>query len=147
MNTNQILQEFFQNNTLMQLATQGDGRLWVCNVYFATDDQFNIYWTSARNRRHSKEIEANPYCAATIVNDPKKKQAVQVSGKAYRVSLADSPDAHQIYGKKLGQKNSRLKDVQGNTPESRAYWVLKPDFIELWDEVNFPEAPKQRVAI
>ena len=130
----------------MQLATQSDKGLWVCNVYFA-ENGMDIYWTSGRSRRHSVEIEANPVVAVTIVHDEDKKQAVQMSGKARRVSIEDSQAAHEIYGTKLGQKDERMDEVRDDTETSRAYWVFEPDFIELWDEVNFPDTPKQRVEL
>jgi uncharacterized protein YhbP (UPF0306 family) len=145
MTTIELLDTFLNENQLMQLATQADGKLWICNVYFASDQDHNIYWTSARNRRHSIEIENNPSVAATIVNDEVKKQAVQISGKAYRIAADESEQAHKIYGGKLGQKESRLEEVRQDTSQSRAYWVLKPEIIELWDEVNFPDSPKQRI--
>lgn len=131
----------------MQLASQKNGELWICNVYFVNDEVGNIYWTSARNRRHSNEIENNPVVAASIVNDTEKKQAIQLSGKGYRVSVEESEKVHELYGAKFGQKDSRLDEVKTDTPSSRAYWILKPDFIELWDEVNYPANPKQSVEL
>ena len=131
----------------MQLATQSEGKLWICNVYFASDENSNIYWTSSRARQHSKHIENSSEVAATIVHDPDQKQAVQISGLAERIPADASEQAHQIYGAKFGQKDSRLEEVLLNTPESRAYWVLKPIVIELWDEVNFPDSPKQMVHV
>ena len=147
MSTKDIFQQFLDNNKLMQLATQDNGKLWVCNLYFAGDDNGNIYWTSNRKRRHSVEIESNPEVAVTIVNDIDKKQAIQISGKAFRLSVEDSDKVHEIYGAKFGQKDSRLEEVRKDTSDSRAYWVLKPEYIELWDEVNFPDKPKQQVEL
>ncbi len=147
MSVEEIYKEFLKNNKVMQLATQDNGRLWLCTVYFASDDIGNIYWTSGRNRRHSVEIEKNPVVAATVVNDQERKQAVQISGKAYRIPVAESGLPHEVYGNKLGQKDDRLDEVRQDKPDSRAYWVLKPEFIELWDEVNFPNSPKQAVQI
>lgn len=145
MDAKEIFVEFLENNKLMQLASQKDGSLWICNLYFASDKAGNIYWTSARHRRHSVEIEANPIVAASIVNDEVKKQAIQISGKAYRVPVKDSEAVDLIYGAKFGHKDSRLSDIKTDTSSSRAYWILKPEVIELWDEVNFPDHAKQRV--
>lgn len=145
MNLHALLRQFFTENTLMQLATVADGQPWLCNVYFVTDEEDNIYWTSARGkRRHSKEITNNPLAAATIVHDSKRKQAVQITGKAYEVSLNDAKRVDELYSAKYGDKN-RLTEVMADLPDGRAYWVLKPETIELWDEVNFPNSPKQRV--
>ena len=147
MNTTELYFQFLTANKLMQLATQSEKGLWVCNVYFASDDGGVLYWTSARHRRHSIEIEANPSVAATIVHDPDKKQAIQIAGRAQRVSLDESAAVHQLYGSKYGQKESRLEEVMQDTPESRAYWRLDPSLIQLWDEVNFSDEPKQTVRL
>jgi uncharacterized protein YhbP (UPF0306 family) len=147
MATIELLDKFLNENRLIQIATQEDGQLWICNVYFASDKDRNIYWTSARHRRHSVEIEKNPAVAAAIVHSEDKKQAVQIAGRAYRIPVDESEAADRIYSDKLGHKDSRLEEVRQDTPESRAYWILRPDVIELWDEVNFPDKPKQRVQL
>lgn len=142
-----LLQQFFTENTLLHLATiSADGQPWICNVYFVTDEESNIYWTSARKRRHSKEIQANPLTAGTIVHDSKSKQAVQVAGRAYEVSLDDAERIDKLYSAKFGDKD-RLTEIKANLPDGRAYWVLKPHTIELWDEVNFPDNPKQSIPL
>ncbi len=142
MDLKHLLKEYVESNTLMQLATIADGQPWLCNVYFVTDEQNNIYWTSARVRRHSKEIIANPRVAATIVHNGEKKQALQITGKAFEISVDEATRVDALYATKFGSKD-RLTEVLANLPEGRAYWVLKPDTISFWDEVNFPDAPKQ----
>ena len=91
MDLQQLLQKYFTDNKLMQLATVGtDGKPWLCNVYFVTDENNNVYWTSARSRQHSKEIHGNPNAAVTIVHDPERKQALQITGQAAEVPLEDA---------------------------------------------------------
>lgn len=143
----ELVNEYLQKNKLMQLATVEEGQPWICNVYFVADDSYNIYWTSARMRRHSKEINADPKVAATIVHDADRKQALQITGDAYEVSLDECEKINKLYGNKFGDKPSRLEEVLADTPDGRAYWVLKPKTISLWDEVNFPDSPKQEASI
>jgi len=147
MNKIALLQEYFTQNRLMQLATVGNGKPWLCNVYFVVDSGNNIYWTSAKKRQHSKEIHANPETAATIVHSEDHKQALQIVGNSYEVAQDDVERVHNLYGAKFGQKRSRLEEVRANFPEGdgRAYWILKPTEIFFWDEVNFPDEPKQQV--
>lgn len=142
MNLDGILQRYFSENKLMQLATVSGGQPWLCNVYFVTDENSNIYWTSARSRRHSKEVSDNPVVAATIVHDDDKKQALQITGKAFEVALDDVERVDLLYSSKFGVKD-RLIEVKANLPEGRAYYVLKPESIFFWDEVHFPDSPKQ----
>jgi len=76
MDLQKLLKEYFQNSELMQLATISENQPWLCNLYFVTDEKSNIYWTSSRIRRHSKEIMNNSTVAVTIVSDSKNKQAL-----------------------------------------------------------------------
>lgn len=145
MDLNKLLEEYLKNNKLMQLATVGDEGPWLCNLYFVSDSQHNIYWTSAKKRRHSKEIKSSAKVAATIVQDDVNKQALQITGDAYEVGLDDVERVNKLYGGKFGNKPSRLQEVLDDTLDGRAYWVLKPKIIAFWDEVNFPESPKQEI--
>jgi uncharacterized protein YhbP (UPF0306 family) len=143
MNLQQLLKTYFIENKLMQLATVGtDGKPWLCNLYFVTDEDNNIYWTSARKQQHSKEIHGNSAAAVTIVHDAEHKQALQITGEASEVSLEDAKRIDELYSAKFGHKD-RLTEIKANLPEGRAYWVVKPDQIFFWDEVIFPDAPKQ----
>lgn len=142
MNLDKLLPQYFSENKLMQLATVLNGQPWLCNVYFVSDEDNNIYWTSARSRRHSKEVSSNPIVAATIVHDNDKKQALQITGKAFEISLDDAERVDHLYSQKFGDKD-RLTEIKSNLPEGRAYYVLKPESIFFWDEVYFPDSPKQ----
>jgi uncharacterized protein YhbP (UPF0306 family) len=146
MNLDKLLQQYFSENKLMQLATVSEGQPWLCSVYFVTDKDNNIYWTSARSRRHSKEIAMNPVVAATIVYNNEKKQALQISGQSTEVALENLEKVDQLYADKFGYKD-RLTEVRANLPEGRYYYVLKPDTIFFWDEVHFPDTPKQEYSL
>ncbi len=145
MNPKELFESYLKNNKAMQLATVENGQPWICTVYFVSDASNNIYWTSARSRRHSKEIIADSKVATTIVQDSQKKQAAQITGVALEVPLSDVERVNKLYAEKFGDKPSRLAEVLANKPEGRAYWMLTPKTVELWDEVNFPDAPKQKV--
>ncbi len=143
MNLEKLLVEYYEYCKVMQLATVRDGQPWLCSVYFASDYQLNVYWTSAKKRRHSKELIAHPACAVTIVKDTERKQALQMTGMAYEVENDDLDRVNTLYGSKFGDKPERLAEIRAGNPEGRAYWVFKPTSISLWDEVNFPDSPKQ----
>ena len=128
----------------MQLATVKDGQPWLCTVYFAADDDLNLYWSSGRSRQHSMEILNDAKAAVTVVRDTERKQALQITGNAYEVNDDDLERVHGLYTAKFGPKDFDLEEVKKHDPEGRAYWVFKPVTISLWDEINFPEAPKQR---
>lgn len=147
MDMKELIKQYLTENKHMQLATVRDGKPWICTVYFVADEDCNLYWMSARERQHSVEITNNPKAAVTVVRDTERKQALQITGNAYEVSDEDLEHAHGLYQNKFGSKEYDLAEIKQRKPTSRAYWVFKPSTIFLWDEVNFPEAPKQKYEI
>lgn len=147
MDLRQLIQQYYDSCKAMQLATVSEGQPWLSTVYFATDDKLNIYWTSTKARRHSKEIVNHPQVAVTVVKDTERKQALQIVGKACMVNEGDLERVNKLYGDKFGNKPERLAEVRANDPNGRAYWVFTPSSISLWDEVNFPDKPKQEYSL
>jgi len=147
MDVRQLAKTYLEDNKHMQLATVRDGNPWLCTVYFVVDDSFNLYWTSARSRQHSLEIQDNPATAVNVVRDTERKQALQIVGHAYEVGDDELEKVHQLYQSKFGAKDYDLEEMKKHDPEGRSYWVFKPTSISLWDEVNFPDAPKQSFAV
>jgi len=143
MDLRQLIEEYYRDCKTMQLATVSEGKPWICTVYFANDDVLNLYWMSSRSRQHSREILQNPSVATTVVRDIERKQALQITGQAYEVADEDLARIHGLYTEKYGPKDYDLAAMSRHDPDGRAYWVLKPAEISLWDEVNFPDAPKQ----
>lgn len=139
-----LIQQYLSEKKDMQLATIANGQPWICTVYFVHDDDFNLYWTSGRSRQHSLEILKDSKAAVTVVRDNERKQALQIVGNAYEVADEDLARVHDLYQSKYGTKDYDLEEMKTHSPEGRSYWVFKPTEISLWDEVNFPEAPKQR---
>lgn len=131
----------------MQLATVNDGDPWICTVYFVADDDFNIYWMSARERQHSVEITNDSKVAATVVRDIERKQALQITGNAHEVADDDLGRINKLYQSKFGSKDYDLEEIKQHKPTGRAYWMLEPKTISLWDEVNFPNSPKQKLEL
>ena len=143
MDLKQLAKEYLDNIKHMQLATVDGGKPWICTVYFVADDDMSLYWTSGRDRQHSKEILADPKAAVTIVKDADKKQALQMSGEAHEVLDADLDKVHKLYQSKFGHKDYDLDEMRKHQPEGRSYWFFIPSIVLFWDEVNFPNSPKQ----
>jgi uncharacterized protein YhbP (UPF0306 family) len=143
MELKQLIQDYFRACQVMQLATVRGGMPWICSVHFVTDENMNMYWTSSKARQHSKEIMDDSRVAVAIVKDAERKQGMQIVGTAAMVSLEDAARVDALYGARFGNGSNRLEEVMENDPNGRAYWVIKPTTISLWDEVNFPNSPKQ----
>lgn len=142
-----LIKEFLDSKKDMQLATVASGKPWICTVYFVYDEDLNLYWTSGRSRQHSLEILNNPNAAATIVKDTERKQALQIAGHAYEVADDDLERVHELYQDRYGKKDYDLEEMKKHTADGRSYWVFKPTEISLWDEVNFPDVPKQKYTL
>jgi len=138
-----LIEQYLKDNTHMQLATVKDGQPWICTVYFAADNDFSLYWMSARERQHSVEIKNDSKVAVTVVRDTERKQALQIVGEAYEVSDDELVYVHNLYQNKFGIKDYNLDEIKEHKLTGRAYWVCRPTKISLWDEVNFPDSPKQ----
>lgn len=145
MDLKELVTQYLNDNKHMQLATVKDGQPWLCTVYFAADENFNLYWTSGRSRQHSLEILNDSKAAVTVVRDTKKKQALQIVGNAYEVNDGELDQVHELYQSKFGPKDYNLEEMKHHAKDGRSYWVFKPIAISLWDEVNFPDNPKQHV--
>ena len=139
-----LIQQYLADNKHLQLATIDNGSPWICTVYFVADDGFNLYWTSDQSRQHSTEILNNPKTAVTVVRDTERKQALQITGNAYKVADDDLERVHNLYQSNFGSKDYNLEDMRQPNPEGRAYWVFQPTKISFWDEVNFLDSPKQQ---
>ncbi|MDQ3094326.1 MAG: pyridoxamine 5'-phosphate oxidase family protein [bacterium] len=105
MNIKELIKEYLDNNTLMQLATVHDGKPWICTVYFVADEFFNLYWMSTRERQHSVEITKDSRVAITIVRDTERKQAIQTVGNAREVAYDELEQVHELYQNKFGKKD------------------------------------------
>lgn len=59
--------QIIANNIYMSIATANtNGIPWISPVFFAYDDQYNLYWVSNKNSRHSQLIRANNQIAIVI---------------------------------------------------------------------------------
>lgn len=91
MNDREIVRELINSNLFLTLATSNNNIPWICPLFFASDDQYNLYFTSYNDSQHVKNIYENPKVAVSIYNTlaiPGKgnTQGVQISGVCYRVT-------------------------------------------------------------
>jgi uncharacterized protein YhbP (UPF0306 family) len=142
-----LAKEYLASVKPMQLATQNGDNLWICTVYFVADDNFNLYWASARSRKHSTDLLNNPSSSVAVLKDGVKKQALQITGKSYEVNDTELSTVHSLYQSKYGPNDFDLEEMKKRAADGRSYWVFRPTKMFLWDEVNFPNDPKQEIAI
>jgi len=130
-----IVKEVLEKGYLMSLGTTDDGGVWVCNVIYIYDEDFNLYWMSDPECRHSKAIMKNPKVAGTVtVNLPKENNlGIQFSGFAEKIDGDRYDLAKKHYAKR---RKSELKETE-DVLQGDSWYILKPEKIELICEEFF----------
>jgi len=148
MNT-RLINEYFGKTRMLQLATCVDGQPWNCTVYYAFDNNWNIYYISTPNRRHSQEILINPKVSGAIAfsQEPYPKdgvQGLQFEGVAELLSGDDEEIASKLYIQQLNREATLLDDVR-NGKNPHKFYRVKPTKIVLFDSVHFPDNPRKEI--
>ena len=148
-----LISNYLKEAKLMQIATAKDNKPWVATVWYAYDEDLNIYFISRRSRRHSLELKENPNVAGAIAKSHEtlgvKTRGIQFEGKASEVPLPELPRAFRLFTKRFPKTKAfikSVKDIIKNITQHRFY-KIKPSRIVLFDEVNFPDNPRQELKL
>lgn len=146
MNLRKLIEEYLEEARLMQIATAKNNQPWACTVYFAHDRNLNFYWISKSTRRHSEEIRNNSSVAGVIVlphTPGNKVRGLQFKGIAHELVKKDHiVKAMEYYAKRYNMPKERVNGIINNT-DGHIPYQIQPKLIVLFDEVNFPENPRQ----
>jgi len=151
MDTKKLYKDYLQNVKLMQLATCVENQPWLCNVWFVQGTDENIYWCSRKTRRHSIEIEQNPYVSCTFHQEfteglGQKGQAVVMAGQAKLLEQSKISKIYDLYHKRYPKLPSlQSKDIFQKVTGDHFFYQMTPTEVIWWDEVNFPGDPRQRI--
>ncbi len=136
--------EYLESAKLMQLATSVMNNPWVCSVWFAADDELNIYWFSSTIRRHSDEVLVNESVAGAIALPQEPDNAprgVQFEGKAHKLLEAiEIEKAKSLFTGRIFSLE-KIDDLIAN--RSHCFYMIEPAQYVLFDAINFPDNPKQ----
>ncbi len=146
MDPKELARQYLNDIKIMQLATADDNGPWVCTVHFYADGDFNIYWCSRTDRKHSQQLEKNPMASATVMvheNTPEEDYvaAVTLAGKAELMKEIPQ-DAREAYIAKLDRPSFLLPDPD-DPKNTQEFYRLKPETMVVFDTKNFPKAPRQ----
>ncbi len=146
MNLKKLIREYLQKNLIMSLATSVNGRPWVCSVWYAIDEDMNIYWISSTARRHSREITNNTNVAGSMVLPQTPADAprgVQFSGIAQMLTRKkDINKAMSVYAGRIFSKE-KIEEFMKSTIHPHRFYRVKPTQFVLFDAVNFPADSRQ----
>lgn len=143
-----MVKDYLSQVKLMQLATSVDDQPWVCSVWFAVDDDLNIYWFSSITRRHSQEVMKNKKVGGAIVlsqtpDDPPR--GLQFQG--ITELLTDEKDVNKaisVYAGRIFSKE-KIKEFMEHKEKPHRFYRIKPTQFVLFDAVNFPENSRQEL--
>ena len=145
-----VIAEYLGITKVMQIATCVDDTPWCCTVYFAYDDDWNLYWISKPEQRHSREIAKNPKVAGAIAYDQQPSQRVvrglQFEGTAELLSGREEEKASKYYIKQLDREASLLEDIRSGANPHKFYRI-KPSKFVLFDRLNFPNKERQEYVV
>ncbi len=131
-------------HTTMTLATIGpDGAPQAAAVFYAHDDDLNLYFLSEPTTRHGRNVAVNPRAAATIQADGQDWQQIyglQIEGTVALVEgTRELAHAIQVYSARFDFLTGLLagtaegpRELIGPLARSRFY-VLRPSWIRLID--------------
>jgi len=148
MKAKELLDQYLKTKHTMQLATQADGKPWVCTVRFVADEDNSLFWISLPTRRHSQDVEQQPSVAATVVVHDVVGEpviAVQLEGAAEQVKLEDYDE--QIvnqYATSFLRDQQWVEDFLAGA-SGHCLYKLSPTTVYLFDERNFPGGERQQV--
>jgi uncharacterized protein YhbP (UPF0306 family) len=130
-----VLRAFLDGQSTLALATAGlrDGRPQAAPLFFASDDALNLYWVSAPDSRHSRNLEDwNDVAAAIYVHtwDWMGIKGVQIEGVATPVTDDEERQrALALYSAKFPFANEQF----GALIASSVFYVLRPRWLRWID--------------
>ena len=139
--TRLLIEEILSQARDLVLATSTNNIPWAAELVFGHDANFNLYWISAENARHSQELVKNPTVAAVITVQPAgkiKDRGLQIQGEARKLKEEEILGAAREYFAKRGTPKlpETLEDVNDLT-KNRSWYTLKPTKIYILDEELF----------
>lgn len=148
-----IASDYLSSGQLLQLATDSGGQPWLSQVWYAFDPAtWTVVFTSNLARRHSNEIGANAKVAGAVMAQPleglgQKVQGICFEGRAREATGDELATSYEIYAGRWPRVRSMFSadDILHEATPMRMYNVSLTQVV-LFDEVNFPESPRQEFA-
>jgi uncharacterized protein len=133
----QRIESFLCEHHVMSLATSGPEGPWSAAVFYASDG-LTLYFVSAPDSRHIRDIEAGGSAAAAIhrdVGDWREIRGVQLEGSAARIGGSERAAALARYAGKfplIAQLSSAPREIAAAM--ARVEWYrLSPRRVRLVD--------------
>ena len=115
MSDSELAKQIIAENLYMVLATaSSDGEPWVSPIFFAYDDQYNFYWVSNKDARHSKLLQENPRVAISIFDSRAPEgdgDGVYIKADVKELAeIADIRRGMSIFNNRASKDDFKIKD-------------------------------------
>lgn len=118
-----------QNRYLTIASTDKNGKPWITPVFFAYDDDLNLYWVSGKNARHSENVRANPQVAIVIFDS--------TEGEGEGDAIYIEAETQELKSNKEIEKGMRYYDARASKAKFK---VKKPENVKGESEWRFYKA-------
>lgn len=103
-----------QNRFITLSTSTKKGEPWITPVFYAYDDDFNLYWVSSKGARHSKNIRSNPNVAIVIFDSTKGEgegDALYIEAEVEELSYGNKiEDGMKYYDSRASKADLKIKD-------------------------------------
>jgi uncharacterized protein YhbP (UPF0306 family) len=137
----------------MESFSKLDGQPWLTHVWYAVDDNLDIYFVSNAAQRHSSEIRSNSRVAAGVIaieleGPGQKVRGISLEGDAEEIGARSLPHAFRVYSRRWPQvsKIATQAEFVKHATKMRFYRI-RPKRIILFDQVNFPDSPQRELTL
>lgn len=135
------VRQYLAAHNTMSLATCDGTRPWAASVFYASDNDLNLYFVSDVQTRHCLDLASNGLVAATInddCDDWNRITGLQITGEAKPVPANDRARVETLYLEKFSAireliqspKTDREKIIAGRLRDAKFYCIT-PDWLRL----------------
>lgn len=147
-----VAREYLGGCKLLQVATFDlEAAPGFAHVWFAVDERFNFFFASNISRNHSQHIRRTGTVAFGTVGialDGLGQKVRGITGHGGATELADQElrEGFETYSSRWSKARELfpVESMLDGTSPMRVYRI-EPQELVLWDEVTFPDMPRQIV--
>ena len=125
----QVIEEVLDKGFIMNIAFHDFVGTWSCVVNYISDEDYNLYWISSPEVRHSKAIAENPQFAGTVTvsEEGEDNLGIQFSGIAEKI---DTPPV-EIVARYFTKRGKEAPGEGVDFLKGRSWYVLRPRHIDV----------------
>lgn len=150
-NLKSLVYEYIARNKIATLATSYRNQPWAASVFFAYDQDLNLYFMGDIQTRKAKDILQNPKVAVAINEDWGGKgviRGLQIEGKARIVAKKEAKEAYFLFARRHPWVKSFIhseKDLHSTSQTNRLFKIMPQKIIYQDDELFGPGGKEELV--